>query len=427
MILPNNGKVVIIDDSHEEVKHLMHALTKERMPFLFFKDQGGDDLPPENYPIENVRLVFLDLDLGLGVMGETEMIRIVQNRLVRIIKKNTPYVLVMWSNHEDRLSMELFKDFNTTFNEYKPIATCSLDKSVIRRTTVNIVETIRNELKNCLAPLESFNAFLLWESIVNKSSGELVDSFTKIFDFNPQWDNNVKALFYRLAKANVGDTKVQLINDSEKLMLALETINSAFIDIVEKNIRSESKLLNLRISEVNSNITASNLVHINTKLHLLTSTSLEHFQPGNIYFPPLDDDNMIEEIVKNAFIDKGGSISNILASKPRVIKVDVTPVCDYSQDKGYTRLLSAILIHEKFYELKKSPSKAFIYNLCPVLNIEGANYYPVFDYRYFKSVKREFIESHFSKPIYKIRLQLLTDLQAGLSSHINRPGIISVI
>ena len=37
MILPNNGKIVIIDDKYSEVEALMAALAREKMPFLFLQ------------------------------------------------------------------------------------------------------------------------------------------------------------------------------------------------------------------------------------------------------------------------------------------------------------------------------------------------------------------------------------------------------
>lgn len=428
MILPNNGKVVIIDDEPKDVKALMFALTKEKMPFLLFQDAGGDDLPPANSPIENVRLVFLDLDLGLGGLGEIEMIRVVQGRMVRVINKNNPYVLVIWSNHEDKLSKLLLDEFDNGFKDYKPIAYCSLDKTVLKiNDHKQIVETIRQELKNCLSSFESFNAFLFWESMVNKSSGEIFNGFTKIFDFNKNWDNNIKAFFYRLAKANVGDAKVNLISDEKRLQLALETINSALIDSIEKNIKGGSDILKLAIKEANAEITSKNLNEINTTLHILFSEHLEHFEPGNIYFQNISDEAMVIEIVKNTFIKK--YVEEIINTNPQTIKIDITPVCDYSQDKGYTRLLSGILINGKYktVEIKKGSTPIFIYDLCPVLNINSDSYYLVFDFRYFKSLKQEYIAEYFSKPTYKIRSQLLTDLQACLSNHINRPGIVSVI
>ncbi|MBP6023715.1 hypothetical protein [Ferruginibacter sp.] len=426
MILPNNGKVVIVDDVYADVKHLILALTKERMPFLFFQDVGGDDLPPNGSPIENIRLVFLDLDLGVGGIGEMEMIRVVQGRLVRILKKNTPYVLVIWSNHEEKLSKTLLNEFEGDFKDYKPIAHCSLDKSIIKSTdSKKVVETIRESLKDCLKQFQSFNAFLLWESLVTQSSGEIVDGFTKIFDFDASWDNNIKGFFYRLAKANVGVPKVYEISNEKKLQLALETINSALIDSIEKNIKAAANTLPLNIKEENTTISSKNLVDINTKLHLLFSKHLDHFEPGNIYFPPLADDIMVAEVIKATFDKK--YVEEIIKTKPQTIKIDITPICDYSQDKGYTRLLSGILVEGKYKEFKKSSTQIYVYDLCPVMDIFGNNYYMIFDFRYFKSLKKEIIESLFQKPYCKIRAQLLADVQSGLSNHINRPGIVNVV
>jgi hypothetical protein len=426
MILPSNGKIVIIDDVFEDVKPLMKALSQEGMPFLFFKDQGGDDLPV-NGPIEDIRLVFLDLDLGIGGLSPKENIRYVQERLYKIIKPNTPYVLVIWSTHDEGVYKQtLLEDFETHFSDYKPIAYCSLEKATLLSLEASeVVSTIRIKLKESLKKFEAFNAFLLWESIVSKSSGEIVNGFTNIFEIDDSWDNNLKAFFYRLAKANVGLEKVKLIDDSEKLKIALETITSALSDSIEKNIVSEIHKLPLEIKEVNSNITNDHLIFINTKLHFINSELFAHFHPGNLYIREFNDDKMIEGIVTVSF--NKNIVEEVLKSKIHTIQVDVTPICDYSQDKKYTRVLSGVLIHQKYWENKKSSTKIFIYDLCPIVNIMGDNYFPIFDFRFFKSLKQEIVQEVFPSPNYRIRSQLLIDLQAGLSNHINRPGIVSVI
>ena len=56
MILPNNGKAVIIDDQLSEAFPLMTLLSQEKVPFVYFQDEGGDDLPEE--PLKNIRLIF---------------------------------------------------------------------------------------------------------------------------------------------------------------------------------------------------------------------------------------------------------------------------------------------------------------------------------------------------------------------------------
>jgi len=425
MILPNNGKVVIIDDQPEDVKNLAKALTREKMPFLFFKDLDMDDLPDS--PVNNVRLVFLDFDLGLGGNSPIEKIRLVQARMERILEKNTPYILVIWSQHEDQCLDVLKDEFANGFKDFSPIVICSLDKIEIKtleRTPGNdVISHIREKLKTQLTSFETINVFLLWESIVNKSCGEIVNDFTKIFEFNANWNESIKSFLFRLAKANVGDQKVKEISSEQKLQLALETINSALIDSIEKNIKAYGNSISIDVVETSPIITANNLVDINTKLHLLQSDHLEHFSPGNIYYPSFFDEGALEDVIKNCFDKK--AVVEILASKPTVIKVDVTPVCDYSQDKGYTRLLTGVLVDGKFKTSKKSSTPIFIYDLCPVMKIQTP-VYMIFDFRYIKSIKKDYIKEHFHIPRQKIRSQLLNDVQAGISNHMNRPGIVSV-
>ena len=430
MILPSNGKVIIIDDQFKEVKPLIKALTQEGMPFLYFKDQGGDDLPDE--PIDDVRLVFLDLDHGLGGLGAIENIRYVQNRLYKIIKPDTPYILVIWSTHEDQYKQTLVNEFEGVFNSYKPIACCSLDKFTLLNGPVeSVVSTIRSELKRSLNDFEAFNAFLLWESIVTKSCGEIVNGFTKIFELNNSWNDNLKAFFYRLALANVGKEKLGTIGHPEKLRLALLTITSALTDSIEKNTKVEISKIQLNIEEKNANITKEHLISINTKLHLIESDFFEHFHPGNLYYRDFTDDKMLKDIVSSRF---GNNVQEIIDSKPIIIQVDVTPSCDYAQDKGYSRLLTGIIINKSSYDEHKGKKdknlkkKDYLYIDCPILNIYDNDYYLIFDFRHFKSMKQELVKTlYINNPKYRIRSQLLIDLQSSLSNHINRPGIISVI
>lgn len=425
MILPNHGKIIIIDDEEKDVKSLMNALKKEKMPFLFYSDQGGDDLP-ENGPIPNVRLVFLDLDLGIGdSFNRKQKVRIVQERIVKLIEPNTPYVLVIWSTHEDTLLNILIEDFSGHFKEYAPIIRCSFDKQeTINGGHANPLQIIRDKLKNEFSKFEAFNAFLLWESIVGKSSAEVVNGFTQIFELDDSWNKNLLAFFFRLAEANVGRERISELNDQQKLQLALETITLALTDTVETNIRSEINKLNLAIEENGAIISVDQLIAINSKLHVINSDILEHFLPGNVYLQDFTDDEKVEAIVRDAF-DKR-KIKAIIDSKPRTIKVDITPVCDYSQSKGYTRFLSGILVDFSYFQNKKSPSKASIYNLCPILEILGNRYYAVFDFRYFKSIPQKYVKKHYRNPEFRFRSQILLDLQAGLSNHINRPGIVTV-
>ena len=60
MIIPKQGRVVIVDNEIDDVKSLMAALSKEGISFTYFN--GGVDTLPET-PLNGVKVVFFDLEL----------------------------------------------------------------------------------------------------------------------------------------------------------------------------------------------------------------------------------------------------------------------------------------------------------------------------------------------------------------------------
>ncbi len=202
MILPNNGKVVIIDDQPKDVIELISALSKEKVPFVHYKEEDLSDLP--DTPIENVRLIFLDLELitdtYISVKNITSPIK---TRLMRVLKPHTAYALIIWSKKENEYKQALLDDFETEFSAYKPIFHTSLPKADIIGKK-GAMDKIKKELKIEISKFKSFNAFLIWESIVNESSGKLTNEIASLYPPNTEWDNKTKFLLYKLAVAYSG-------------------------------------------------------------------------------------------------------------------------------------------------------------------------------------------------------------------------------
>jgi len=112
MILPNNGKVVIIDDVPDEVLGLMSALSKEKIPFHYYHEEDGSDLPDDH--LDNIRLIFLDLMLISDAENTKDAVVIgaIATRLKQILSiDNGPYALVIWSTKENQYKKKLIKEF----------------------------------------------------------------------------------------------------------------------------------------------------------------------------------------------------------------------------------------------------------------------------------------------------------------------------
>ena len=84
MFLPINGRVAIIDNEIGEVEPLFKIFSKNRIPYTFVKGDDMDYLPEENDESNDIRLVFLDLNL-LG--NRTPEPKEVKSSLYPILKR----------------------------------------------------------------------------------------------------------------------------------------------------------------------------------------------------------------------------------------------------------------------------------------------------------------------------------------------------
>ncbi len=196
MILPRNGKVVIFDDKYEDVQALLGALSKDSVPYHYYQDEGGEDLPTQ--PIKNVRLVFLDLELITGQsLPVKNIIGAIAGRLFAVIEPGTKYVLIYWSTKEDRYREVLDDAFVNGLSDYKPILTLSLNKveALKQSDTLNFIsQGIREKADD----FKLFEIFTLWENLVNESAGYLINDFTDFIKSDENWDDGAKYVLYKL-------------------------------------------------------------------------------------------------------------------------------------------------------------------------------------------------------------------------------------
>ena len=141
MILPTNGKVAVFDDKYNDVKNLLGALSKNAVPYFYFQDEGGEDLPEK--PISNIRLVFLDLELVTdGSANPQNIISSIGGRLSKVLEQNSNYVLVYWSTKQQLYGEIIDNAFENGLSNYKPILKISLNKVEALRDVNNTIESV---------------------------------------------------------------------------------------------------------------------------------------------------------------------------------------------------------------------------------------------------------------------------------------------
>ncbi len=168
---------------------------------------------------------------------------------------------------------------------------------------------------------------------------------------------------------------------------------------------------------------------INNRL-LIDFNTGKSIQPGNVYVKTsLKSDNK-KRILKSYFkpnsivINSEGDciLDDAELNKFIIIELEVTPICDYVQEKWLkSRLLPGLLVPEKYSEFIKDSEAA--YNQIPLIKIRQDCYKPVFDFRLMKSIDIETNEKKLKKPIFRIRNEPFVDILSRLASHISRIGI----
>src|SRR5690606_9199442 len=64
MYLPINGRVAIIDNNIKEVLPLFRTFSQNRIPYIFIDGSDIDWLPDDQHDLNDIRLVYLNLNLS---------------------------------------------------------------------------------------------------------------------------------------------------------------------------------------------------------------------------------------------------------------------------------------------------------------------------------------------------------------------------
>jgi hypothetical protein len=413
MNLPQNGRVVIIDDKIEEGLPLVKVLAKNGVPATYFTGLDKDELPSE--PIQDVRLVFLDIVIG-PKQSDKNQIATVGNILRRIIgPQNSPYILIAWTKHR-----ELIDKILDISGVCLPIITLNLEKYKSMEENYDLSK-IEVRLKQELKKAGIFHVFILWENIVHKSANRIIKEFSSFYDYDENWNGKLSDVFFHLAAAYAGK-QLKKNNKKDIIQKGLLTFNGTFLDTLENFIRRFIPPdITINFDSTGS-ISGEICAKINSKLLLLDSSKTNSVHPGNIY--EIDNTSKHKPEIAELFhstLDNYKERDEFLAQL-RYVLLEVSPTCDFAQNKWKnSRLLSGVMWPEKhFRKIKKAD---YIYK-SPYFEANGNIFYLVFDLRFLTSLSFDTLKK--KKPVFRVKHEFLVDVQSCLARHMNRPGVISL-
>lgn len=470
MNLPEDGRIVVIDDALEEALPLISILSKNGVPTIYLT--GEYEKLPHN-GMDFVRILFLDLKL-VSSIDEKSVIGTLVSILTHIIKKdNGPYFIILWSKHEKDYKTALENKFSDqSLMAIKPLTILSLKKDIYLERDSNgnwifkndAFERIEEKLKEELGKIGMFHLFIIWENLVHRAAGKIVNEFSGFRGFDEDWNQKMAEIFLKLAESYAG-RQLNMSKFEEVIRNSLFSFNASFLDTLESEIRNfNTPELNISFEKCRSEINGEVAGEINSKLLIVKEVGNSPL-PGNVYkffdiesisveelnellgtmcydfidpikvckkFAIENDKNVneisedeckkINEAFKKDFGKHFKEERQAVKEQTQLVVMEISPYCDYAQEKWKVhRMLKGLLWPHDFREILKNAD--FIY-YSPLINYENKLYYMVFDLRHFSSI--EFDRLNDKMPLFRIRHELLVDIQSILAAHVSRPGVMFV-
>jgi hypothetical protein len=400
-VLPLNGRVVIIDDNKDEAIPLMNVLSMHGIPFAYF-DGKPENLPGK--PIDNIRIIFLDIVLVDGMDDKSKVSTII-NVLIRILgENNNPYIIIAWTKH-DELIDEIKKGLSS-----KPLFTLTLEKRECKKEDSEEfdINIINEKLLEAIKKFGAFRFFLEWENIVHESAGRTVNEISSIITRDDNWNQNIIVILIMLAEAYAGQQA-----DNNHDLNAMLAINNLLLDIIENRIQNTSNSAS-SINNQTVNLTFINRIkgELNRRL-LIANEQNNSVIPGNVYKNEFSIKCDINNLCNN------NNIPEELNKQENHIILEVSPYCDYAQKKWkFHRILPGFIWPEQYGNMIKKAD--YIYKT-PVFLINNELCFFVFDLRYLSSIPFNSLNNKTS--LYRFRKELVVDIQSKIAGHINRPGV----
>jgi hypothetical protein len=418
--------VLLIDDSKSEIEKLESFFKVNDIRVDFY---SPTELDSKKDNFKNRKLIIIDLFL---VDSDTLV-----NNIARIRKYFTKFLgkqfgnygVVLWTKHVESLDefrdkIKLDKDFYSL-----PLFIIGLDKTkyIAAGNYDDVIQDLEIEIeKNAGA-----NFFVRWDSLVSNGKDSAINQiFDLVKDYKKQ-DEDLKFILLKLAQNYTG-IPVSKLNEHSLEHDAIKAMSDMLHYEITSSFNTKSNLFD-NIEAIKFSGDSSEQFKIFAKLNsrlLLDFTNINQKTviPGSVYeIIKKDNSNIIQEVSHR---ESGQTIltkvKDVLKNVKDII-IEVTPPCDFSNDKKSkrSRFISGLMFDYDKEAKKYFSGDGFYTELFPINIQNDVNMKMiVFDFKFFNSINENELEDVNSyKILYRVKDKLFSDILQKLSSHIARLGL----
>jgi len=421
---------LIIDDSEHEIEKLKEYLEDKD---IWVKHYTPTELDKKTSPFNNRKLIFLDLYLENQNTLENNIAKIRSYFSTIIGKDFGTYGIVLWTKHTDEAGAFIERIYKTANKYTPPLFVLPLEKNEFLRK--GSFEGVLEKLEEGLTGDVSSSFFIEWNKAVKKGSDNTITTLYSLFETNDKKNKYLEAILFKLACNYTGIPEgtiegYDLQNDLVKsLMDSLQfEISSNYKNI--PNLFDDPK-------DYVYNDTVEEKTKVFSKLNSLLMLDTQNCNqdsviPGNFY-EVLDHNSplYIKEVIYRKKSENLDSHDDFKEINKRRICIEVTPPCDFAQNKkqSLSRIVGGIQMdfNKEILKGNNSPFKTDNYYtfLYPV-NIGGFEnpQMIIFDFYKFQTLQENQLKNPANfKILMKAKDKLFADVLQKLSSHTARLGI----
>ncbi len=418
--------VLIIDDTRAEVEDLERYFVENDIRVNHFTPS---ELDVKKGVFKNRKLIIIDLFL-VDSDSLTNNIARIRKYLNNFIGKDFGnYGVVLWTKHLDNLSdfRDKIKLDNEKYN--LPLFIIGLDKT--KYLTAGNYNGVINDLEAEILKNTGSSFFVNWNILVNKGKEKTTKQiFELVSDYNKQEDD-LKFILLKLAHNYTG-IPIENANDYDLEHDAIKAMSDLVHYDITNSFKSKINLFE-DIEKIKFSGTpeaeAKIYADLNSKLLLdFTNISQSKVLPGNVYEIIMTDSNRINEelIYKENKKDITVKLADTLKNVKHIV-IEVTPPCDFSQDKksNRSRIISGIMFdYEKNFR-KYFHNESYYKELFPVkYNDDAELKVIVFDFKFFNSLNESDLKDQTKfKILFWTKDKLFADILQKLASHTARLGL----
>ncbi|MCK0161674.1 hypothetical protein [Allomuricauda sp. F6463D] len=455
MNIPLNGRIAIIDDEISQAEPLLKALSKNQIPYAFYKGNDISYLPDADSRFNDIRVLFLDINLVDEKATLDE--KLVKSTLINVLRRvispqNFPYALIFWSRHQKEHESLVRGLFENELKDRQPISIRGFVKSDFfpnfsseeAETDIDIIEELNKIINSELA----YSYLLNWENQVHTASDRTLQEIFSSYHTYENWTDNANHLINKLGISYSG--KAYFKQDSaEKIKSAYNSLTYLANDTLEKSVNSKDIENPEELTVEDSDNPKFESFHSINKKLLFSDDNEPIEYPGSV----IEDQNtkteaIFQELLNNSFSrskietelteeeikDKTESAINKLINKKssskrkeirstwKRIYLTATPLCDYVQNKyEYNRCVKGMIISSEHLEYIDTKSEAIF--ISPKFLFKEVSCVMILHFRYFFTSNKGGNLKNLN-PLFRARQQLLAEIQSKLSRHISRQGIL---